>query len=309
MKSCISLGLLVAAAAFAQTETNKVPAPNGPAVPMAVVRPDTVVAEIDGRKMTAGELETITNSFPGLKQNLASDPRTFLERFGVLMTLSKMAESNGLDKQSPQRERIEYARMQVLWQAQIDRQYNQLPVTPEEVKTYYEANKDRFASVKIKAIYIPFSAAPPPQKDPNAKKVLGEAEALAQAQSVMKQAQGGADFVKLVKQYSQDPTSAGKDGDFGTFKQADKIPDHIKKVIFALKTGEVSEPVKQPNGYYVFRAEEAIQQSLAQAQNAVMGEIRDKKLQEWLQGIGKSTQVKIENEAYFGAKAAKPVAK
>ncbi len=299
-------------ACIAQTPTpsstpQQPPAPTpgtigAPTVPVVVIRPDTVVAIIDGRKLTAGELDNITTSFQGLKQNMMSNPQMFLERFGVLMALTKLAEKNGLDQRPPFKERIEYARMQVLWQAQIDKQYQDFIVTPEEKHKYYDENKDRFAFAKIKAIYLPFSVAPPPRKDPKEKEILNETEALTKAQAIVKEARSGADFVKLVKEYSQDATSAGKDGDFGSLKKSDKIPDHIKGVIFAMKTGDISDPVKQPNGYYIFRAEEAGQQTFEQAAGTVDNEIRDRKLQEWLQSLGKSTNVKIESDAYFKIK-------
>lgn len=302
MRSSLFLGLVLAAAAFGQTEKASAPAKNPTPAQTPGVRPDTVVATIDGRKFTAGEFDAIANSFQGLRQNMMTDPKTFLERYGVLIALTKMAESNGLDKTRPYKERLEYSRMQILWQALIDRKYDEFEVTAEETKKYFEANKDKYVSVKVRAVYIPFSPAPPPQTDPKAKKILTEAEALAQANEVVKKARAGTDFVQLVKEYSQDSTSTPKGGEFGTFKKSDNMPEHIRKALFSLKTGEVSDPVRQPNGFYVFRADEAGQQDYDHAAGTIISEIRDHKLQEWLQGIGKATKTTIENEAYFSAK-------
>lgn len=312
MKFVLMMGLglgCMEAMAQSPAATPAPPVPQG-TVTTHLIRPDSVVATVDGRKFTAAELNAIATSFQGMRQNMTSDPKTFLERYGVLLTLGKMAESKGLDKETPTRERLEYAKLQILWQAMLDRQYNDFPVSDEDAKRYYEQNKDNYSTVKIKAVYIPFSPAPPPQADPKSKKVLSEAEALEQANAVVKKARGGEDFVKLVKEYSQDPNSSSKEGDFGTFRKSDKIPDHIKAAIFGLKKGQVTDPVKQPNGFYVFYAVEAGQQDFGQAHGAIVGEIRDRKLQEWLLGIGKNTKVSIENEAYFKpAPAAAPAAK
>lgn len=318
MRSLLLLGVALTAPAFGQNpnepkppskpQTVMVPATNGPAVPMMVIGPNTLVATIDGRQFTAGEMDAILNSFQGLRENMKSNPRMFLERYGVLMALTRLAEANGLDKARPFKERLEYTRMQILWQAQIDRQYNQFPVTETEAKQYYEENKEKFFRVKVRAIYLPFSPAPPPNADPKAKKILSETEARELAAQIAAKARAGADFAGLVKEYSQDPTSAAKGGEFGTFKKDDKIPDNIKTVLFALKKDEVSDPVKQPNGYYVFRADEAGQQEYSQVMGTLVSEIRDHKLQAWLLDIGKSTKATIENEAYFGLPAAKPEA-
>ena len=50
----------------------------------------------------------------------------------------------------------------------------------------------------------------------------------------------------------------------------DNLPDAIRTAIFALKAGEVSAPVKQPNGFYLFRAEEVSAQPLAEVQEEVL---------------------------------------
>ena len=150
-----------------------------------------------------------------------------------------------------------YNRMLALAQAQLQEAQNQVNVNPEEVQKYYDANKDAYTQARIKVIYIPFSPDPIRRNRPHPrKKVLSESEAKAKAEKLYADFQAGADFVKLVKENSDDPASASKDGDFGTFRRSDQLPEEIKTAIFALKPGQVSKPVRQPNGFYIFRAEE-----------------------------------------------------
>lgn len=314
MKFSLFCTLAFAAITAAQTQTPApkaatVPGVNGPSVPITVLRPNDVVATVDGRKFTVEEMNALGESFAELKQNMKADPKTFLERYGVLISLTKEADKDGLEKTAPFKQRLEYSRMQILSQAAIDAKYAHLPVSKEEIQQYYNGNKDNFSSVKIRAIYLAFSPAPPPQKDPKAKKVLTEPATLELAKELVKKLRAGADFVAMVKEYSHDANSSSKDGEFGTFKKSSNIPAHIKTIIFALKKEEISEPVKQPNGYYIFRADEVTQQTLEQATGTVVSEVRDQKLQEWLQGLGSATKVSIENEAYFGLKPASPGAK
>jgi parvulin-like peptidyl-prolyl isomerase len=62
---------------------------------------------------------------------------------------------------------------------------------------------------------------------------------------------GGADFVKLVKENSQDEASRDKDGDFATLRYGDNIPNAFRSAVFALKQGEVcSAPRKSPCGRF-----------------------------------------------------------
>ena len=96
-------------------------------------------------------------------------------------------------------------------------------VDPNEIVNYYGKNKESFKQIKVKAIYIPFADAPSAED-----KSLTEAQAKAKAEKLVAQIKGGADFVKLVKENSQDETSKAKDGDFGMFSTTDPLPDAIR---------------------------------------------------------------------------------
>ena len=73
--------------------------------------------------------------------------------------------------------------------------------------------------------------------------------------------------MKLVKENSDDETSRAKDGDFATLRSSDNIPDAFRATVFALKKGEVSEPLKQPNGFYLLRAEEVTVRPLSEVRD------------------------------------------
>jgi peptidyl-prolyl cis-trans isomerase D len=184
--------------------------------------------------------------------------------------------------------------MQMLAQARIGRRFDEIQIPSEEVNSVYEASKDRFMQAKVKAIYLPFSAAPVSQTDDQGKKVLTEGEAKAKAEDLLKQIRGGADFVKLVKENSGDPASVAKDGDFGTIRKGDQIPAPVKAAIFSSKAGDVTEPVRQAKGYYLFRIEEIGPQPLQEAQAAITNELKDGRFKEWLTSVQKSVEIKEE---------------
>jgi parvulin-like peptidyl-prolyl isomerase len=192
--------------------------------------------------------------------------------------------------------------MQLLYEALINERLSQLAVTPEDAKKYYEASQDRFTQARVRVIYLSFVASPPPQTDPAAKKVLTEAAAKAKAEDLLKQLRAGADFVALVKEHSEDATSAAKGGEFGTIRRSDKIPEEIKKVIFALKPGEVGGPVRQPNGFYLFRLDELSTQSLEEVRDTLVKEIRSSRLTEWMEEQKKGLQLKVLAPEFFSPK-------
>lgn len=327
MRISVLLPLLLAVAAWAQTPAAKTepPAPAAaktatPAPPAAVpaqpaplakpgsqtipflsvmnllkMPPTQLVATVDGNKVFAGELQMYLRAYPAeVQQEALKNPRQILEGYGVVKRLLAEAEKEKLDQQSPFKDQIADFRMQVLAQARFNQRINEIQVPPEDVKKAYEANLDRFMQAKVKAIYIPFSTAPVSQADQNGKKLLTEEEAKAKALDLLKQIRAGADFVKLVKENSGDPTSVAKDGDFGTIKKSDQISGPVKSAIFAAKAGEVTEPVRQSGGFYLFRIEEMGPQPFEEAQLAITNDLRRARFGQWYAAERKSVEIKEE---------------
>jgi parvulin-like peptidyl-prolyl isomerase len=261
---------------------------------------DTVVATFgDGQKLTVGELNSFLASMPpNMQQAAQRDRKAFVQQFALMHRLSEMAEKAKLDQQSPTRESLEFNRMYLLMNAQLHEVLTTINVTPAEVQSFYDANKERFTQTKVKAIYIPFSA-DGSAAGANETKHLSEAEAEAKIAKLRDAAAAGADFVKLVRDNSEDPTSAAKDGDFGTLRSTDNLPEAIRTAIFALKAGEVSQPVKQPNGFYLFRAQEVTAQPLAEVQETVVNELKQARFKQWMDEVTTGLKLKIEKEAYF----------
>ena len=182
MKSPV-LVLFASTALFCQT-TPQPPAPlqgqPAQAAPIGLLSmpPGTVVATIDGQKILAGEMQVVLRALaPAQQEANLKNPRTFLEQFGLMHRLAAMAEKAGLDKSSPLKEQLAYNRMLTLAQAQLQANEAQLSISAEEVQKFYDGNKDLYASVRLKVIYIPFSAVAPPAGV--VRKVLSESEAKA----------------------------------------------------------------------------------------------------------------------------------
>ncbi|WP_281273759.1 peptidylprolyl isomerase [Biomaibacter acetigenes] len=108
-------------------------------------------------------------------------------------------------------------------------------VSDEDVKKYFDSNKDMFKlpSPEIRASHILV-----PTED-EANKVLAEIKA-------------GEDFAELARKYSTDPGSKDKGGDLGYFGKGKMVPE-FEKAAFALKQGEVSQPVKTQFGYHIIK--------------------------------------------------------
>jgi parvulin-like peptidyl-prolyl isomerase len=266
---------------------------------------EPVVVTVEGRTFTAADLDKILAVLsPAQQQTYAKDRKEFVKQLARLMHLSQLAEKDKLDQQSPVKEQLELARMTMLSNVEINDRQHRMIVTDEERKQFFEAHKvDRYSRAKVKIIYVAFNPNPTAEPDSKGKKPLTEAEAKARAEEILKKIRAGGDFVKLVKEYSDDPISAAENGDFGPIKRSDDIDQQIKSAVFALKAGEVSEPVRQPNGFYIFRLEENVSEPFEGLKNQIFTELQNEKLRQWLSNTDNDLQIKYDDKSYFAPQA------
>ncbi len=263
-------------------------------------KPETVVAVVNGKPYTAADIDRMLSPLSPVRQQMAHrDPKAFLEEFALFDLIADMAEKSKVYDKSPYKEQIAEMRRQIIVQAQVNEYKNSLPIMPADQKKYYDANVDKFKETKVKMIFIPFAAAP--VADANGKKPLTEPAAKAKAESVVNLARSGVDFVKLVKEHSEDPGTAGRDGDLGIGirPSTTNVPENVKKAVLAMKQGDISDPLKQENGYAVVRAESKALAPYESVKDDIFKEMKDAEVRNLIDETRKKATVKIENNAYF----------
>ena len=102
-----------------------------------------------------------------------------------------------------------------------------------------------------------------------------------------------------MKENSDDETSREKDGDFATLRSSDNIPDAFRAAVFALKKGEVTQPLKQPNGFYLLRAEEVTVRPLSEVRDEIYNELRNTRSDQWLRGQDREAKVEIVEPSFI----------
>jgi len=280
-------------------------APGG-LTPPKPVPPETVVAEVDGRKITAAELDKLMNMLPPQFQQAARSRPEMLGQVFLMQRLADDAAKAGLERRSPYKEQLEISRMQLLSTAELSDVNNNMQVSQDEEDKYYKEHPDKFKEVKVRVIYVAFN--PTPGKEaPNSRKLPTEAEAKDKIEDLAKQLKAGADFGKLAHDHSDDRTSAAKDGDFGVIKQDSAYPPSIKEAVFALKEGEVTAPLKQPNGFYLIRADEVKIKPMNDELVQIIQAVKQEKFQTWVKGMQAQYQVKVEDPAYFNSRLPAPL--
>jgi hypothetical protein len=126
-----------------------------------------------------------------------------------------------------------------------------------------------------------------------------EADARKLADDLVKQIRGGADFAKLVAEYSEDAPSKAAGGDFGVVNVNSSYSADVKKAVLALKAGEVTDPLRQSNAFYIIRVEEKTVQPMSELTVSINEEIRGAHLNQWLADVGKRFEPTVKSVEFF----------
>jgi peptidyl-prolyl cis-trans isomerase C len=255
-----------------------------------------VVATVAGKDITAADVQKLMSLLNAQEmQTFYQDPQFVLSQYSLFLHLAEEGEKEKLLEKSPYKEQFEVLKSRLLRDAKVNEEGNTFPVSPEMIDTYYKAHSAQYEQAKIKVIYIPFAGTVVPTGtgdaalESAAKQAIAagqskrpEAEARTLADAIVKQLRDGADFVKLVQQYSEDATSKAAGGDFGFIKTSSEYPADLKTAVFAMKPGEISEPIRQPSAFYIVRLDEKGPQPVGEIGEAIVTALRNEHLNQWM---------------------------
>ncbi|MDT9025542.1 peptidylprolyl isomerase [Rossellomorea yichunensis] len=111
---------------------------------------------------------------------------------------------------------------------------DRVSISDDQITEYFEANKDSFAQ----------------EEQVQASHILVDDEKT--AKEVKDKLDDGGDFAELAKEYSTDTSNAESGGELGFFAKGEMVTEFDDKA-FAMKKGEISEPVKTEFGYHIIK--------------------------------------------------------
>jgi parvulin-like peptidyl-prolyl isomerase len=309
VKFCTAfLALSLTSSLFAQNTSMpqvRVPAP-APSGPVKPPQPDKVILTIGTTKLTEAQYETLVAALPQQYQTYAhgAGKRQFAESLAQLVILSGEAEKRNLDKEPKVQEQIKFQRENLLAQAMFEDLQNAIKVDDDAVARFYDAHKNEYESIKAKHILIRVKGAPMPGAE--GKPELTDEQALAKAQEIRKKLVAGGDFAAIAKADSDDTGSAQQGGDLGEFRRGMMVPP-FETAAFALKIGEISEPVKTPFGYHIIVVQEHKLKTLADVKPDIEKNLRPEMARKAVQDLRDKSNVQIDDE-FFGPATPTPPA-
>ncbi len=205
------------------------------APPTAAPPPDTVVAIVNGTKVTRADVIASAQSLPAEYQSkIDAIFPALIDRLVDLTLLAEEGRKQNLQDDAEVKARLDQLANQVIQEVVI-RRHLQKEMTEDAIKARYEKFiKEQPAQTEIRASHI---------------LVATEEE----AKDIIKQLDGGADFAAIAKEKSTDPSAKQNGGDLGYFTAGEMVPE-FSQAVFAMEKGESTKaPVKSQFGWHVIK--------------------------------------------------------
>lgn len=225
-----------------------------------------VLAVVNGKEVTGEDYNLFINSLdPQLKAYFTQEEynKDIVNELVYQQLLYEEAIENGVDKEEDFLKVLEKTKQSMLKTYSLGKLLSTVEVTDEEMKDFYEKNKDLFKKGETaKASHI----------------LVDEED---KANEIYEKVKDGDNFAELAKKFSTCPSSE-RGGELGEFQKGQMVKE-FEDAVFSNEVGTITEPVKTQFGYHIIRIDDkkdASTLSFDEAKDRIYNELKRKKEQE-----------------------------
>ncbi|ESX00351.1 MULTISPECIES: peptidylprolyl isomerase [unclassified Mesorhizobium] len=242
--SLASLGLAFGLSALSLSPLMAQEAAPAPAAAAAVpaaapVDPNAVIATVNGQKLTEADLGLAEGELSQQFSQLPPEQRraAALSAAIEIRVMAAQAVATGLDKDPEFQRRMAFLQQRALHGEMVEK-----------------GVVDKVTDAEVRARYDQEIASTPPVNEIHARHILVKTKE--EAEAIIKQLDGGADFQKLANEHTSDPSGKTNGGDLGWFGPGQMVPEFDKAAV-ALEIGKYTkEPVQTQFGWHVIKLED-----------------------------------------------------
>ncbi len=235
------------------------------------------VARVNGAEISEAEINFAEGEVGAEIAGLPAEARrrVLLEYLVEAHLFADAAVKNQLNQGKDFEERLAYYKLRALRDAFYEKKVREA-VTEAQAKAAYQ---DQIAKIA-------------PEPEVRARHILLKTEQ--EAKDVVKQLKNGADFVELAKKSSDGP-SAQTGGDLGYFSRGQMVKP-FEDAAFALKPGQISDPVQTEFGWHVIKVEDRRNRPVPafdEVKDQLTASLVQNQLKTVVQGLRSSAKVEI----------------
>ena len=251
--------------------------------PLKNLKDNTVLAEVNGKKITVKELNAYLQGITGDYRIRVQDlPAQHIKKFinNYIQTLELYEKKAKSIENTPQ---FKAAKMKLAVDMWLKNRLNEIKISDKEAKEFYEKNKDIYfkTTPKIKARHILV------KNKEEAIKLINELKGLKGKALEEK-------FAQLAKKYSVGPSKVNG-GELGWFNPKQMVPE-FAKAASELKPGEITlKPVHTRFGWHIILVENKQTNSYmpySKVKPQIIAYLKQLKLKKELEKIKNSYKVK-----------------
>ncbi len=192
-----------------------------------------VVATVNGKDITEQDINSLVRSLGQQAANLRGPEgrKRLIDELVAQELFYLDAKEQGHDNDEEYLSAVEEMKASLLKQYALNKVVAPISATDEEVKEYFENNKQMFAQ-------------PPSAK---ASHILMKSKE--DIEKVLEEIKAGKSFEDAAAEYSECPSKA-RGGDLGEFSPGMMVPE-FEKAAFELEPNQISQPVETPFGHHL----------------------------------------------------------
>lgn len=285
---------------------SQAPAASKPAGPTAETPEpaDKVVLKVGDQQFTKADIDyLIANLPPQTQQAIAAKGKKPLgDQYALIVMLSQRAHLHHLDQTPDFVRKLAFQKQQLEAQTAFEEINQQAKVSPEEAQRYFIAHTADYDEITVRQIVVRKKAAEP-KADPAHPAAptgpgLAPEEAKGRAEAIRKELVAGTDIKKVIEDFKA-PGDVIIEAEPRKVRRGGMRPD-MEKVAFALKDGEVSEPVDLPQALVFFQVTGHSHVDLKDVTLEIEKNLRQQKIDAALAEVKKNTTLWMD-EQYFAA--------
>ncbi len=273
--------------------------PAQPPIVSGAANPNETVLTVNGRPITAAGYELLVRTLLSPERQeiaLGSGRRQFAQQLVEMAALSAEAARQGLDKQPDVALQLSFQHDNLMALLMFRSLMQTAPVSEAVIQAYYEAHKADYETLAARHILIRIKDAPFPAIP--GKPELSDDEARAKAEAIRRRLANGEDFATLARQESDDSASGQAGGNLGEFGRGKQVQP-FEQAAFALKPGEISQPVRTPFGYHIIEVQSHSLKSLADVKQDILSQLKPDIARKEVDDLVNKSKFEI-NDTFFG---------
>lgn len=209
-----------------------------PHLARAQKKDDPVLARVNGVEIRQSDVDIadadIGQSLPGVTGDARKE--AIVAYLIDVAILAQAASAKKLEAAPDFAARLAYAKNKVLMETLLN-----------------DVTKTAATEAEMKKLYDESVAKMQPEEEVRARHILVKTEQ--EAKDVLAKVKGGADFEKLARELSIDPSAKTNGGDLEYFTKGQMVAE-FSEAAFKLDKGQVSEPVKTQFGFHIIKVED-----------------------------------------------------